>query len=146
MMKKLLPNFKTTYIFVGVLFVLLSLSLFVKGLMPSMSEFMVPTSLLESPYYYDSILWVYVHMIVIGMLISLIGISVEDRNKQKWITVILFLTTLFYTYLDFRSSDSSLGNSLYKGESSVAPAIISLFVNFLFLQLTIKLFLKEKSN
>jgi hypothetical protein len=146
MMKKLLPNFKTTYIFVGVLFVLLSLSLFVKGLMPSMSEFMVPTSLLESPYYYDAILWVYVHMIVIGILISLIGISVTDLNKQKLITVILILTTLFYTYLDFRSSDSSLGNGLYKGESSVAPAVISLVVNLLFLQLAIKLFAKGKRN
>jgi|688.fasta_scaffold455578_2 hypothetical protein len=145
-MKKILPNFKSTYIFVGVSFVLLSLGLFVKGLMPSMAEFLVPAPILASPHYYDAILWVYVHMIVIGILILLIGISVADLNKQKWITVILLLITLFYTYLDFRSSDSGLGNGLYKGDSSVAPAIISLVVNLLFLQLAIKLFAKGKSN
>ncbi len=83
-------------------------------------------------------------MMVIGMLIVVIGYSVNDINKQKWISVLLFLVTTFYTYLDFRSADWNLGNALYKGESSIVPAIISLLVNLLFLQLAIRLFTNDK--
>lgn len=143
-MKKLLPGFKATYMIVGTTFILLSLGLFAKGLIPSMAEFEVPEQILYSPHYYDAILWVYIHMIVIGVLILLIGNSVKDIHNQFWITVALFCITAFYTYLDFRSSDSSFGNALYKGESSLAPAYISLLVNFLFLQLSVKLFFQKQ--
>jgi uncharacterized membrane protein len=145
-MKKILPNFKTTLVMVGITFMLLPLGLFMKGLMPSMAEFQVPSMILESPHYYDAILWVYVHMMVIGFLIFSLGLGVEDRSKQKWISLFLFLITVFYTYLDFRSSDSSLGNALYKGASSVAPAYISLVVNLLFLQLVLRLFGKGEGR
>lgn len=145
-MKKFSLNFKTTCTLVGVLFVFLSLSLFMKGLMRSMAEFKVPESILNSPHYYDALFWVYVHMISLGILIVLLGVSVTDTGKQKWITLILFGITAFYAYLDFRSSDSILGNGLYRGESSLAPAIIGLFVNLLFLQLAVKLFRADTGN
>ncbi|MFY8108412.1 MAG: hypothetical protein ACOVO9_05440 [Bacteroidia bacterium] len=112
--------------------------------MKSMSEFEVPEQVLNSPHYFDAIFWVYVHMIVIGLLIILLGISVTDLNKQKWISSILFLATSFYTYLDFKTADWSYGNALYKGESSLAPAIIGLLVNLVFMILTVVLF-KRKS-
>ncbi len=143
-MGRFFPNFKLTYLIVGLVFIILPMGLFMKGLMPSMAEFQVPKSTLDSPHYYDAILWVYVHMVVIGLLILLIGYSVENIGKQKLITIFLFLITIFYTYLDFRSSDSNLGNALYKGESSIVPAFISLFVNFLFLQLLVKMFRNSK--
>ena len=82
-------------------------------------------------------------MIVIGILIILLGISVVDPEKQKWISVFLLLITIFYTYLDFRSADWMYGNSLYKGESSLVPAFISLVVNMLFLNLAVSLFRKR---
>ena len=122
----------------GILFIFLSLSLFAKGLMLSMAEFKVPTELLNSPHYYDAILWVYVHMTVLGILIFLLGYAVTDPKKQQLITLLLFLITSVYTYLDFRSSDSALGNGLYQGESSVVPAFISLLVNMVLLQLWIR--------
>ncbi|MFY8021687.1 MAG: hypothetical protein ACOVP1_10830 [Bacteroidia bacterium] len=139
-MKKLELNFKAIYVFIGVLYMFLSASLFAKGLMNSMSEFKVPDLVLQSAHYYDAILWVYVHMIVIGLLILLLGISVTDFNKQKWISSILFLVTSFYTYLDFKSADWTYGNSLYQGESSLIPGIIGLIVNILFLYNAISLF------
>ncbi len=145
-MNRFLPGFKWTYMIVGLLFIVLSMSLFVKGLMPSMAEFQIPESTLDSPHYYDAILWVYIHMMVIGALIFIIGYSVDDLDKQKGITVFLLLITIFYTYLDFRSSDSSVGNALYKGPSSIAPALIGLLVNFLFLQLAIKMFRKSSTK
>lgn len=145
-MNRFLPGFKWTYMIIGLLFILLPMSLFIKGLMPSMAEFQIPESTLDSPHYYDAILWVYVHMTVIGALIFIIGYSVDDLGKQKWITVFLLLITIFYTYLDFRSSDSSVGNALYKGTSSIVPGLIGLFVNFLFLQLAIRMFRKSSTK
>ncbi len=145
-MKKLLPNFRVTFLIIGFTFILLPLMLFTKGLMMSMAEFKVPDVILNSSHYFDALLWVYVHMMVIGLLIVVIGYSVNDLNKQKWISVLLFLVTSFYTYLDFRSADWILGNALYKGESSIVPAIISLLVNLLFLQLAIRLFTNDKMN
>jgi hypothetical protein len=143
-MKKLLPNFRITFLIVGFTFILLPLGLFTKGLMHSMAEFKVPEPILNSSHYFDAILWVYVHMVVIGLLILTIGYSVNDINKQKWIATLLFLVTVFYTYLDFRSADWIFGNALYKGKSSIGPAIISLLVNLLFFQLVIRLFTNNK--
>ncbi len=149
-MKTLLPNFKRTFLIVGYTFIVLALSLFTRGLMNSMAEFKVPELILNSPHYFDAILWVYVHMTVIGLLIITIVYSVDDFNKQKWITTLLFLVTAFYVYLDFRSADWIFGNALYKGESSIIPAIIGLIVNLLFFQLVIRLFIsnefKKKKN
>ncbi len=142
-MKTFSFHFKSTLVLIGSLFVFLAVGLFAKGLMRSMSEFDVPEIILNSEHYYDAILWVYVHMIVIGILIILLGISVVDPEKQKWISVFLLLITIFYTYLDFRSADWMYGNSLYKGESSLVPAFISLIVNMLFLNLAVSLFRKR---
>lgn len=145
-MFKRFPNFKTTCLIVGISFILLSLSLFAKGLIESMAEFKLPESVLQSPHYFDAIMWVYVHMIVLGMLIVMLGIAVENPKKQKWIALALFIITVCYTFLDFRTSDSPLGNGLYKGQQSVAPAFISLLVNLLFLLTALKLFLQKQNN
>jgi len=143
-MNKYLPNFKSTFLIVGITFIMLSLGLFAKGLLVSMAEFKVPEVVLNSPHYIDAITWVYIHMLVIGILIFCIGLSVKETTQQKWISLLLFIIMTLYTYLDFRTSDSSLGNGLYQGESSVAPAFIGLLVTLLFLLTTIKLLLQKK--
>ena len=108
-----------------------------------MSEFGIPEETLNSPHYYDAIFWVYLHMIVIGILNVVLALTVKEHHNQKWVSLLLTLIYTLYTYLDFRSSDSALGNSLYKGEGSIGPAIISLIITLLFLQLTIRLFMKR---
>ena len=82
-------------------------------------------------------------MMVIGFLIFSLGLGVEDKEKQKWISLFLFLITVFYTYLDFRTSDSSVGNGLYKGDGSVVPGYIGLVVNGVFGQLVVRMFWKR---
>jgi hypothetical protein len=94
---KFLPRFKITLLIVGISFMLLSASLFSKGLIKSMSEFEVPKEILNSPHYFDAIFWVYVHMFVLGILVLLIGLSVKDYKSQKWISLILFIVNAFYT-------------------------------------------------
>jgi hypothetical protein len=136
----LLPKFKKTCIIVGITYAILPLSLFYKGLITSMSEFKVPETVLLSPHYFDAILWVYIHMMVLGVLIFIIGMAVKDTNAQKWISLVLLIISCFYAYLDFRTADWAFGNALYKGDSSIAPAIIGSITCLLFLQLTMRFF------
>lgn len=146
MMKKILPNFKTTCIIVGSILILLSISIFGQGILTMMADYGVPNEVLGSPHYEDAISWVYLHTAVIGILIILFGISVPKGKMQKWIALVLFLVNSVYTLLDFMHSDSSLGNGLYKGEASVIPAFTSLLITLLFLQLAVRLFLSKPTT
>ncbi|MFN8344217.1 MAG: hypothetical protein U0X91_04400 [Spirosomataceae bacterium] len=138
-------SFKTICLTVCGLYVFLAGSLFLQGLIKSMSLYNVPPEILASPHYYDAIFWVYTHMIVIGLLIGCVGLYAENfQLKKKW-SVLLFVAHLFYTYLDFRSSDSFLGNGLYQGPASVFPAIIGSVITLLFFYLSISLTETKKS-
>jgi hypothetical protein len=112
-------------------------SLFLKGLMASMVDFQVPTQTLNSPHYYDAIWWVYSHMIIIGLIIGVVGWHAKGSQLKKRMAWLLLIVRVYYTYLDFRTSDSFLGNGLYKGEGSVIPGFVCLFVTLLFLQLVL---------
>ncbi len=144
MRKKNLLGFKSTLIMIGSLLIFLSLSLFFKGMVIAMSEFKVPTEVLSSLHYIDAISWVYIHQLVIGLLIILLGISIKEISMQRWVSIILLLIMSFYAYIDFKNSDSKFGNGLYQGEASLIPAIMCLLFALLFLQLTIRLFVVEK--
>ncbi|RYD75635.1 MAG: hypothetical protein EOP53_16140 [Sphingobacteriales bacterium] len=135
--KHFLPGFRTTCIIVSVLFIFLAGSLFSRGLMTSMAEFKVPHEQLNSPHFYNAISWVYLHMIVIGLIIGVAGLYAEGERFKLAFSWLMFLANAVYTYLDFVHSDSVLGNGLYKGNASVFPAIISLAVTLLFLHLGI---------
>lgn len=108
-----------------------------------MAEYGVPPELINAPHYIDAITWVYIHMAVIGALIAILGYSVSEVNKQKWISLFITLMLMLYTYLDFIHSDSSFGNALYKGSQSVVPAYISLVMAITYFLLTINLFRKK---
>lgn len=133
-------SFKITSIVVGLVMSLLAISLFAKGILIAMAEYGVPQEVISSPYYQDAISWVYIHMAVIGALIFIMGYAVTETQKQKWVALSLSLILAMYTYIDFVHSDSALGNALYKGPSSLAPAVISLLMTLAFIRLTIKLF------
>jgi hypothetical protein len=135
--KRYLPGFKVTCLLVGALYVLIAGSLFIKGLMKSMAQYQVPSHLLASPHYYDAVLWVYMHTLIIGLIIGALGWYSKNVIFQKRMSRVLFAAHLVYTYLDFRSSDTILGNGLYQGLASVLPAIISLLATLLFLNLSL---------
>ncbi len=121
---------------VCVLYVILTGGRFAKGLRESMAEFEVPTATVDSPHYYDAIMWVYTHMIVLGVVIGVVGRYAESQRLKKWLSRLLFVTHVYYAWLDFRSSDTFLGNGLYQGPGSVFPALVCVFVAVLFLHLS----------
>lgn len=137
MIRRFLPGFKTCCLIVCFLCVVMAGSLFVKGLMRNMVDFQVPTQTLNSPHYYDALLWFYSHMIILGLLIGVVGWYATDRPLKKWVARLLLIVHIYYTYLDLRTSDSFLGNGLYKGEGSVIPGFVCLFVTLLFFQLVL---------
>lgn len=141
---RFLPGFKATYITVGVLFVLLASSLFLQGIPAAMEQFNIPTETLNSPHYLDAMLWTYSHMIILGLVITLMGFLAEGDKLKVWMSRLLLGANAYYTFLDFRSSDSALGNGLYEGEASLAPAIIALGITLLFLQLVVRDIMENK--
>lgn len=130
-----LPGFKASCLTICILYVFLAGGLFVRGIKTSMAEFKVPPQILNSPHYLDAIGWVYTHMIVIGLMVGVMGLYAEGQKFKQTMARLLLVAHVYYTYLDFRTSDSILGNGLYQGPGSVIPAFIGLFVTLLFLHL-----------
>jgi hypothetical protein len=136
MCKHRLPGFKASCVTIAVLYVLLGGSIVLRGTRASMAAYGVPEATLASPHYDDAIFWVYTHMIVIGLLTGVVGVFGEGERLKKWAARLLFAAHVFYTYLDFRSSDSILGNGLYRGPASLVPPIICLVVTLVFAHLS----------
>jgi len=143
-MQRILPGFKATYLIAGALFILPATSLFLQGIPEFMVQFNVPQETLDSPHYLDAMLWTYSHMIILGLVMILMGLFAEGDRFKVWMSRLLLLANVYYTVLDFRSSDSSLGNGLYQGEASLLPAFMALGVTLLFLQLVVRDLLKGR--
>lgn len=131
-----LPGFKATCIGVGVLEVLLGASILLRGVPESMAPFRVPERLLTSPHYVDAISWVYTHQIVLGSIIALLGVYARGARFKLAASRLLCVAHAYYTYLDFRASDSIVGRALYHGPASVIPAWIGVAFTLAFLHLS----------
>lgn len=130
--------FRKTFVTIGILQVLMAGSMFAQGMIPSMSQFGIPSETLNSPHYLDAISWVYLHMMVMGFMVIVTGLFAKDQLLKKWISRTLFLACCVYTFLDFRASDSVLGKALYQGPGSLVPAITSLIFTLAFLNLSVR--------
>ncbi|GAB3179212.1 hypothetical protein [Telluribacter humicola] len=135
-LSKYLPGFKATCLTVGILDMFLASTMLIGGVMEKMAEFKVPAPLLASPHYHDAMFWVFLHMFMIGVLITMIGILAENPVKQLWVARVLVLMHCVYFTLDIRTSDNYFGSALYQGPSSVAPVFIDLLYILLFLRLS----------
>ena len=98
----------------------------------SLAQFEIPTATLESPHFADAILWVYVHMIVIGLITIVVGLFGTEARLRQWFARLMVGAHALYLFMDLRTSDSALGNGLYQGPASIVPAIIGLCVLLLF--------------
>lgn len=110
----------------------------VRGPRAAMQPFGVPEAVLSSAHFADFFHWVFVHMMVLGVLIGLLGRYVRDGKPQVIVARVLLLLELHYTYLDIRTSDSALGSGLYRGGASLVPAFVGVLVTLSFLYLSIR--------
>jgi hypothetical protein len=131
-----LPGFKTTCVGIGALYVLLGGSIVLRGAAAALAPFRVPEAILSSPHYADAILWVYSHMVVIGLTLIVLGRFARGARLKLAAARLFCVAHAYYAYLDFRASDSVVGNALYHGPVSLAPAFISLVGFVLFAHLS----------
>jgi hypothetical protein len=136
----IVPGFKTTLSVIGAVYVLLAGSMLARGAVASMQPFGVPEPVLSSPHYADYFHFTFVHMTVLGISIVMLGRFVEAGRHQRLVARVLGLINLHYAYLDFRTSDSVLGNHLYRGSASLVPAIIDVIVTLAFAWLSFRPF------
>jgi hypothetical protein len=134
--RHLLPRFRSTCLGIGVLFVLLAASELAQGVPKSLAGFGVPAVVLASPHYQDAMVWVFTHMLVLGLIIGVVGYFAEGARTQRAFARVLLLSIAVFTVFDFRTSDSLLGNGLYAGPRSLVPAVIDLIVLLLFAHLS----------
>ncbi|MFT3923938.1 MAG: hypothetical protein QM778_15500 [Myxococcales bacterium] len=123
-----LPGFKTVCTSVAFVYVFLASSMVLQGAKVAMAPFGLPQETLDSPHFADFFHWVFVHMVVLGVLIGLLGRYVERGEHQRTVARVLFLIEAHYTYLDLRTSDSPLGNALYHGPRTLIPPAVDLIV------------------
>jgi hypothetical protein len=127
-----MPGFRSACLITGVTYVLLGASVLARGGAASLAEFGVPAVTLTSPHYADAIWWVYVHMIVLGLVLGVVGRFAEGERFQRWFARLMLAAHAYYLFMDVRTSDTALGNGLYQGPMSIVPALIGLCVLLLF--------------
>ncbi len=132
------PGFKAVCSVVGVLFALLSGSMLARGVETAMRPFGVPEAVLRSAHYADYFHFTFVHMNVIGLLIFLLGRYVDSGRAQRVVSRTLVLVLAHYAYLDLRTSDSALGNHLYRGAATLMPPVIDVAVMLCFAWLSVR--------
>jgi hypothetical protein len=129
-------GFKTICSIIGATYVLLAGSMLARGARGSMEPFKVPEAVLSSAHFADFFHFLFVHMITLGVMVGLLGWFVENGRHQRFAARVLCAINVHYAYLDFRTSDSPLGNGLYQGPASVIPALVDVAVVLAFAYLS----------
>jgi hypothetical protein len=103
-----LPGFRASCLTLAGLYVVLAGNILVRGSVLVMADYAVPPGTLASPHYADAMLWVFLHMTVIGLMIGVVGWFAEGVRMQRAFARLMLGALLVYTFLDVRSADWSL--------------------------------------
>jgi hypothetical protein len=131
-----LPGFRPTCLAVGGLFVLLAGSELARGVPASLDGFGVPAQVLGSAHYQDAMVWVFTHMLVLGLVIGVVGHFAESARTRRAFARVVLASIAVFTVLDLRSADWALGSGLYAGARSLVPPVIDGVVLVLFAHLS----------
>jgi len=112
-------------------------SLLLRGPVLAMADYAVPADTLASPHYADAMFWVFLHMLVIGLMIGVIGWFAEGARLQRAFARLMLAAILVYTFLDVRAADWALGSALYEGSGSLAPVVVDALALALWLRLNL---------
>jgi len=118
-------GFKPVFMTIGVIYVLLASSMLVRGV-DALHEYGVPPRDVESPVVADIFIYFYILMAFIGVLMVLFGLVTRERTHQLLVAAAFFASQIVFALRDLRTSDTSLGNHLYKGDGTVVFVLIGL--------------------
>lgn len=125
------PGWKPLCISVAVLYVLLALSMLVRGV-NIMTGFGTPDELVRSPVFADFFSFFYELMALVGVLIGLLGITTQGRARQQRVAGVLCAVMLALLWRDLSTADWALGSRIYRGPGTLAPPLISLLLALAF--------------
>lgn len=132
-----LPHFRSTCLGVGAVFVLIASGELLQGVSRALDGFGVPPHVLASAHYHDAMVWVFVHMLVKGLIIAVVGHYAQGERLRRAFARVMVVAMAIFAMLDIRTSDSPLGNGLYAGARSLVPPIMGLIILALFLHLAL---------
>jgi hypothetical protein len=120
-----LRGFKAVFMTIGAVYVLLASSMLVRGA-GVMLDFEVPDSLVREPVFEDFFLFFYQLMAAVGLLMLLFGHVTRGRKHQQLVARVFCLLNVLITLRDLYTSDSPLGNHLYRGSATLIPVAFDL--------------------
>lgn len=113
-----LRSFKPVLTIVGALYVLLASSMLVRGV-GVLRDFAVPESALAEPVLQDFFVFFYQLMAAVGVLTILFAHVVHDRGGQRLVAWTFCVLNVLLALRDLVTSDSALGNHLYRGQATL---------------------------
>jgi hypothetical protein len=132
-----LPGFRATALGVGTTWSLLALSMLVRGIPSAMAGYGVPEGLLGNAHYVDAMTWVFLHMLFIGLITVVVGVTSVDGRQQRAFSRLMLVAVTGYAILDMRSADWPLGTALYKGPGSLGPVVVGVIALVLWARLAL---------
>ncbi len=124
-------GFRTTFVVIGVLYVMMASSALVRGA-EFLADFGVSPELIAEPVLEDFFLFFYELMAVIGVLIVVFGYVAKERRTQGISALALCLANLRFGIRDLSTSDSQWGNQLYGGDETLLFVIIDAILAVIF--------------
>ena len=132
------PGWKLIGTVIGAVYCLLGGSMLLQGVQAVMQPFGLPESTLASPHFADFFHFLFVHMVVLGIMTVLLARFVTEGRYQRIAAWLLCAINVHYTYLDLRTSDSAFGNALYRGPNTLVPPAIDVVVVLCWLYLALR--------
>lgn len=131
-----LRTFKPVLVTIGVVYVLLASWMLARGA-GVMRDFAVPDSVVAAPAFEDFFLFFYQLMAALGVLTMLFGYVTRERGAQVLVSAAFCLLNVLIGLRDLSTSDSSLGNRLYRGSATLIPVLIDLVLALVFAGLVV---------
>jgi hypothetical protein len=120
-------GFKPVLIAIGLIYILLAGSMLFRGA-GVMRDFAVPEAVVSAPVFQDFFMFFYQLMAVIGVLTIVLGYVTRERKPQVLVCLVFCAIGVFLTWRDVTTSDSALGNQLYRGAATLIPVYIDLAI------------------
>ena len=118
-----IPGYRTTFTIVGIVYTMMACSMLVHGV-DRLCDFGVSKELVAEPVLEDIFMFFYQLMAFVGVLIVVLGHVVRERKLQGFVGLVLCVANILTALRDLSTSDSALGNRLYKGEDTIVFVLI----------------------
>lgn len=119
-----IPGFKIVLTVIGVVYMAMGASMVARGV-GALRPFGVPEDIIASPVVADFFMFFYELMMCVGGLMVLFGHVTVGRTRQIAVAATFMVLDVLAALRDLSTSDSALGNRLYRGQETLVFVGIS---------------------